>query len=212
MRDEPEARAWVDWVHETCKGGLCPETHAVVGCVDRKWILLVGGEGSAESCPLQIYWVNNKYSVNLSDLHILWYVRNARGKQKGKKQQQDKQQWQHHRKIKNNGTSTWAWLQTRQCTGSFQIQTVKACNLKAGELLDYFRDGVNGLGIREQTVGDGCDDVKGTFQKLPWVRPIQLLVAEHTFNAIPRETWRHGRRRLHFFSAWNRDYMWTQMH
>lgn len=37
-------------------------------------------------------------------------------------------------------------------------------NLKAGEFLDDFGYGVNGLGIGEQAVGDGCDDVKGTFQ------------------------------------------------
>lgn len=59
------------------------------------------------------------------------------------------------------------------------------CNLKAGEFLDYFRDGVNDLGFGEQTVGDGCDDVKGTLQKLPWVRPIQLPGAEYAFDAVP---------------------------
>lgn len=45
----------------------------------------------------------------------------------------------------------------------------KFCHLESGEFLDYFRDGVNGLGIGEQTVGDGCDDVKSALQKFPWV-------------------------------------------
>lgn len=58
-------------------------------------------------------------------------------------------------------------------------------NLKNREFLDYFRDGVNGLGIREQAVSDGCDDVKGTLQKLPWVRAIQLPGPEYAFDAIP---------------------------
>lgn len=59
-------------------------------------------------------------------------------------------------------------------------------NLKCREFLDYFRDGVNSLGIGEQAVGDGRDDVKGALQKLPRVRAIQLPGAEHAFNAIPR--------------------------
>lgn len=42
--------------------------------------MLVGREGSGESCALQIYYVNNKSSVNLSELHTLRYVRNASGK------------------------------------------------------------------------------------------------------------------------------------
>lgn len=58
-------------------------------------------------------------------------------------------------------------------------------DLKYREFLDYFRDGVNGLGVREQAVSDGRDDVEGALQKLPWVRAIQLPGAEHTFNAVP---------------------------
>lgn len=75
--------------------------------------------------------------------------------------------------------------QTVSARDHLKYRQFKACNLKAGEFLDYFRDGVNDLGIGEQTVGDGCDDVKGTLQKLPWVRPIQLPGAEYTFDAVP---------------------------
>lgn len=72
-----------------------------------------------------------------------------------------------------------------QLTGSFKVQVVLVYNLKNREFLDYFRDGVYRLGIREQTVSDGCDDVEGTLQKLPWVRTIQLPGAEHAFDAVP---------------------------
>lgn len=58
-------------------------------------------------------------------------------------------------------------------------------DLKSGKFLDYFRDGVNGLGVGQQTVGDGGDDVKGTLQKLPWVCPVQLPGPEYSLNAIP---------------------------
>lgn len=64
------------------------ETDAALGCVDRKWTVLGGREGSGQSHAEQLYYVNNKSSVNLSALHILWYVGNVSGKQKGKKQQQ----------------------------------------------------------------------------------------------------------------------------
>lgn len=47
---------------------------------DRKWIILEGREGSGESCLLQIYSGNNKLRVSLSELHTLWYVRNASGR------------------------------------------------------------------------------------------------------------------------------------
>lgn len=69
-------------------------------------------------------------------------------------------------------------------------QAVKVCDLKAGKFLDYFRDGVNGLGIREQAVGDGCDDVKGTFQELPGVGPVQLPGPKDAIDAIPGENQR----------------------
>lgn len=59
------------------------------------------------------------------------------------------------------------------------------CNLQCGEFLDYFRDGVNGLSIREKAVSDGCDDVEGSLQKLPRVCAIQLPRPEYTFNAVP---------------------------
>lgn len=58
-------------------------------------------------------------------------------------------------------------------------------DLERGEFLDYFRDGVNGLGIREQAVGDGGDDVKGALQELPRVGAIQLPGAEHALDAVP---------------------------
>lgn len=67
---------------------------------------------------------------------------------------------------------------------------VKMCDLEDGEFLDYFRDGVNGLGVGEQAVGDRRDDVKGTFQELPGVRSIQLPGAEDAIDAIPGETQR----------------------
>lgn len=43
-------------------------------------IVLGSEEGSAQSCALQIYFANNKYGVNLSGLHVVWYVRNVGGK------------------------------------------------------------------------------------------------------------------------------------
>lgn len=58
-------------------------------------------------------------------------------------------------------------------------------DLKAGEFLDYFRDGVNGLRVGEQAVGDGRDDVKGTFQELPGVSSIQLPGAKDAVDAVP---------------------------
>ncbi len=84
-------------------------------------------------------------------------------------------------------------IKTRQCstickhTGSFKVQAVHhlVYDLKHREFLDYFRDGVNGLGVREQAVSDGRDDVKGALQKLPRVRAIQLPGAEYAFNAVP---------------------------
>lgn len=72
-----------------------------------------------------------------------------------------------------------------QFAGSFKKHAVHAYDLEPGEFLDYFRDGVNGLCVREQAVGDGCDDVEGTLHKLPWVSAIQLPGAEHPFNAVP---------------------------
>lgn len=63
-------------------------------------------------------------------------------------------------------------------------------DLKAGEFLDYFRDGVNGLSVREQAVGDGRDDVKGTFQELPGVGSIQLPGAKDAIDAISGENQR----------------------
>lgn len=69
-------------------------------------------------------------------------------------------------------------------------RAVQMCDLKDGEFLDYFRDGVNGLGVGQQAVGDGRDDVKGTFQELPGVRSIQLPGAEDAIDAIPGETQR----------------------
>lgn len=60
-------------------------------------------------------------------------------------------------------------------------------DLEAGELLDYFRDGINGLSVGEQAVGDGRDDVKGTFQELPGVGSIQLPGAKNAIDAIPGE-------------------------
>lgn len=59
------------------------------------------------------------------------------------------------------------------------------CNLQHGELLDYFRDGVNDLGLREQAVANRSDDVKGALEELPWVCAVQLLGPEHSFNAVP---------------------------
>lgn len=69
------------------------------------------------------------------------------------------------------------------------------CDLKDGEFLDDFGDGVNGLGVGEQAVGDGRDDVKGAFQELPGVRAIQLPGAEDAIDAVPGEAQR-GRRSL----------------
>lgn len=65
-----------------------------------------------------------------------------------------------------------------------------SCDLKDGEFLDDFRDGVNGLGVGEQAVADGRDDVKGAFQDLPGVRPVQLPGAEDAIDAVPGETQR----------------------
>lgn len=73
-------------------------------------------------------------------------------------------------------------------------------NLKAGEFLDYFRDGVNGLGIREQAVGDGGDDVEGALQELTWVCAVQLPGPEHAFDAVPGE---RSRETLVFFLNMN---------
>lgn len=89
-----------------------------------------------------------------------------------------------------NQQTVWTECESKRqhstnCHFFFKIQAVHVCNLKCREFLDYFRDGVNGLGIWEQAVGDGCDDVKGTLQKLPWVRAIQLPWAKHTFDAVP---------------------------
>lgn len=69
-------------------------------------------------------------------------------------------------------------------------QTVNVSDLKAGKFLDYFRDGVNGLSVREQAVGDRCDDVKGTFQEFPGVGSIQLPGAKDAIDAIPGENQR----------------------
>lgn len=59
------------------------------------------------------------------------------------------------------------------------------CHLQHREFLDYFRDGVNGLGLGEKAVADGSDDVKGALEELPRVRAIQLPGAEDSFDAIP---------------------------
>lgn len=78
-------------------------------------------------------------------------------------------------------------------------------NLKCREFLDYFRDCVNGLGIWEQAVGDWCDDVKGTLEKLPWVSAIQLPGPEDTIDAVP---WKRGENTLVFTQ---RNYSMTQI-
>lgn len=70
-------------------------------------------------------------------------------------------------------------------------------DLKAGEFLDYFRDSINGLSVREQAVGDGRNDVKGTFQELPGVGSIQLPGAKDSIDAIPGEK----QRGLHLIST-----------
>lgn len=75
------------------------------------------------------------------------------------------------RKIKNNV--------------NVNLTTGGSCHLEHGKFLDYFRDGVDDLGIREQAVGDGCDNVKGTLQELPRVRAIQLPGAEYSLDAVP---------------------------
>lgn len=90
----------------------------------------------------------------------------------------------------NSRTSFGECASTQECaaqTVSSQddLITDQAYDLKTGEFLDYFRDGVYGLGVRQQTVGDGCDDVKGALQQFPRVSPIQLPGAEHTFDAVP---------------------------
>lgn len=74
---------------------------------------------------------------------------------------------------------------THQPACESTIRQLRARHLESGEFLDYFRDGVNGLGIGEQAAGDGCDDVEGALHKFPWVRPVQLPGAEHALDAIP---------------------------
>lgn len=71
-------------------------------------------------------------------------------------------------------------------------------NLKCREFLDYFRDGVNGLSIREQAVGDGCDDVKGALQELPRVGTVRLPGPEHAFNAKPEGKIKGNRHSVYF--------------
>lgn len=87
------------------RGVLRLETEAALGCVDRKWTVLGGREGSGESHAFWIYYVNNKPNVNLSGLHILWYVWNVSGKYNGKKQRQDKLPSGVRRKVRNNDAS-----------------------------------------------------------------------------------------------------------
>lgn len=82
-------------------------------------------------------------------------------------------------------------------SGIGKNRQLKVCDLKAGEFLDYFRDGVNGLGVGQQAVGDGRDDVKGAFQELPGVGPIQLPWAEDAVDAVPGGT----QRSLHLLST-----------
>lgn len=95
------------------------------------------------------------------------------------------------RKAKNNDAARKSTNDTRQrgtncqLTGSVKAQAVLVYDLKNREFLDYFRDGVNGLGVREQTVSDGCDDVEGALHEFPWVSAIQLPGAEDAFDAIP---------------------------
>lgn len=73
----------------------------------------------------------------------------------------------------------------RQLTGSLEIQAAHAYDLKRRKFLDYFGDGVNSLGIGEQAVGDGCNDVKGTLHELPRVHAVGLPGPEHALNAVP---------------------------
>ena len=72
-----------------------------------------------------------------------------------------------------------------QQSSTAQTHACSVYNLKRWELLDYFRDGVNGLCIREKGVGDGGDNVKGTLQKLPRMCTIQLPGTEHALDAVP---------------------------
>lgn len=50
------------------QGKLQLGSDTALGCVDRKWIVLGGREGSGQSCALQIYYANNKYGVNLFNI------------------------------------------------------------------------------------------------------------------------------------------------
>lgn len=113
-----------------------------------------------------------------------------------RKKQELKQSWWHFcRRTYKNGRMTHKLnvqsenSKQEEETGWKNTSSKCENNLKSRKLLDYFRDGVNGLGVREQAVGDGCDDVKRALQNLPRVCTIQLSGSEHTFNAVPGQKW-----------------------
>lgn len=60
--------------------------------------------------------------------------------------------------------------------------------LKRAELLYDLRDGVDGLGLRQQTVADGNDDVKRTLQKFSGMSPIQLPRPVNALDTVPAVT------------------------
>ena len=58
-------------------------------------------------------------------------------------------------------------------------------DLQGGELLDDLGDGVDHLGVGEQAVGDGGDDVEGALKQLPGVGAVVLPRSEHALDAVP---------------------------
>ena len=54
--------------------------------------------------------------------------------------------------------------------------------------MDDLGDGVDGLGVRQEVVGDRGYDVKGTLHKLLGVGAVQLPGPEHSLNAVPVTT------------------------
>ncbi len=70
----------------------------------------------------------------------------------------------------------------------FTPLVVTWCYLQRAELLYDLRDGVDGLGVRQQTGADGSHDVEGTLQQLSGMSSIHLPRPVDALHTVPAET------------------------